>query len=56
MRRHSEFRKRGSLQAFSEYAREFSFAEFDSAFCEHEEQVYAKTIAFISQHMGDFVA
>jgi Domain of unknown function (DUF4375) len=53
---YSEFRKRDSLQAYSECAGEFSFDEFDSAYHEHEEQIYAKTIEFVSQHLGDFVA
>ena len=53
---YSEFRKRDSLQAYSECAGEFSFDEFDSAYYDHEEQVYAKTIEFVSQHLGDFVA
>src|SRR5262249_10223292 len=50
-----EFRKRGSLQAYSECAKEFSFDEFDSAFYDQEEHVYAKTIEFVSEHLGDFV-
>jgi hypothetical protein len=53
---YSEFRKRNSLQAYSECASEFSFDEFDSAYHEHGEQVYAKTIEFVSQHLDDFVA
>jgi hypothetical protein len=53
---YSEFRKRDSLQAYSECASEFSFDEFDSAYHEHGEQVYAKTIEFVLQHLGDFVA
>jgi hypothetical protein len=53
---YSEFRKRDSLQAYSECASEFSFEEFDSAYLEHGQQVYAKTIEFVSQHLGDFVA
>ncbi|MCI0743411.1 MAG: DMP19 family protein [Gemmataceae bacterium] len=53
---YSEFRKRDSLQAYSECASEFSFDEFDSAYYDHEEQVYAKTIEFVSQRLGDFVA
>jgi len=52
---YSEFRNRDSLQAYSERASEFCFDEFDSAYCEHGEQVYAKTIEFVSQHLGDFV-
>jgi hypothetical protein len=53
---YSEFRKRDSLQAYSKCASEFSFDEFDSAYFDQEEQVYAKTIEFVSQHLGDFVA
>jgi Domain of unknown function (DUF4375) len=52
----SQFRKRNTLQAYSECAGEFSFDEFDSAYLEHGEQVYAKTIEFVSRHLGDFVA
>jgi hypothetical protein len=54
--KYSEFRKRDSLQAYSECASEFTFDEFDSAYHDHGEQVYAKTIEFVSQHMRDFVA
>jgi hypothetical protein len=53
---YSEFRKRGSLQAYSDCASEFSFDEFDSAYHEHGDQVYAKTIEFVSQRLGDFIA
>jgi len=53
---YSEFRKKDSLRAYSECASEFSFEEFDSAYFEYGEQVYAKTIAFVSQSLGDFVA
>ncbi len=53
---YSEFRKRDSLQAYSECASEFSFDEFDSAYSDCGEQVYAKTIDFVSAHLGDFVA
>jgi hypothetical protein len=53
---YSEFRKRDSLQAYSECASEFSFDDFDSAYHDHGEQVYAKAIEFVSQHLGDFVA
>jgi hypothetical protein len=53
---YSEFRKRDSLAAYSECASEFSFDEFDSAYCDHAEQVYEKTIQFVSQHLVDFVA
>jgi hypothetical protein len=52
---YSEFRKRDSLKAYSECASEFSFDEFDSAYHEHREQLYAKTIEFVSQHLSDFV-
>jgi hypothetical protein len=52
---YSEFRKRNSLQAYSECASEFSFDEFDSAYYDHGEQVYAKAIEFVSQRLGDFV-
>ncbi len=52
---YAEFRKRDSLEAFSECASEFSFDEFDSAFYDQEEQVYVKAIEFVSQHLGDFV-
>ena len=53
---YSEFRKRDSLQAYSECASEFSFDEFDSAYYDQEEEVYAKTIEYVSAHVGDFVA
>jgi hypothetical protein len=53
---YSEFRKGDSLQAYSECASEFSFDEFDSAYYDHREQVYAKTLEFVSQNLGDFVA
>jgi hypothetical protein len=52
---YSEFRKRDSLQAYSECASEFSFDDFDSAYYDHGEQVYAKTLEFVSLHLGDFV-
>jgi hypothetical protein len=52
---YAQFRKRDSLRAYSECASGFSFDEFDSSYCEHGEQVYAKTIEFVSQHLGDFV-
>jgi hypothetical protein len=53
---YSEFRKRNSLQAYSECASEFSFDEFDSAYHDRGEEVYAKAIEFVSQRLGDFVA
>jgi hypothetical protein len=53
---YSEFRKRDSMQAYSECASEFNFDEFDSAYCDHGERVYAKTLEFVSEHLGDFVA
>lgn len=53
---YSEYRKRGSLQAYSDCASEFSFDEFDSAYDDHEQDVYAKTIEFVSQRLGDYVA
>jgi hypothetical protein len=52
---YSEFRKRNSLQAYSECAGEFNFEEFDSAFYRHKDQVYAKSIAFVAEHLADFV-
>jgi hypothetical protein len=52
----SEFRKRGSLQAYAECASEFSFDEFDFAFSDIEEEIYSKTIEFISRRLDDFVA
>ncbi len=53
---YSEFRNKDSLQAYSECASEFSFDEFDSAYYDHEEEVYAKTIEYVSLRLGDFVA
>jgi hypothetical protein len=53
---YKEFRKRDSLQAYSECASEFSFDEFDSAYYHQGEQVFAKTLEFISKHMRDFVS
>ncbi|HEX4071634.1 MAG TPA: DUF4375 domain-containing protein [Planctomycetaceae bacterium] len=52
---YSEFRKRNSLQAYSECAGEFNFEEFDSAFYRHTDQMYANSIAFVSEHLADFV-
>jgi Domain of unknown function (DUF4375) len=53
---YSEFRKRDSLQAYSECVSEFNFDEFDSAYYDQEEEVYAKAIEYVSQRLGDFVA
>ncbi len=53
---YSEYRKRDSLKAYSECAAEFSFDEFDNAFYDQEEEVYAKTIEFVLHHLDDFVA
>jgi hypothetical protein len=52
---YSEFRKRDSLQAFSECANEFCFEEFDTAYHTHEDKLYAKAIEFVSEHLGDFI-
>lgn len=52
---YSEFRKRDSLKAYAECAREFSFDVFDSAYHDHGERVYDKTVEFVSQHLADFV-
>lgn len=51
----AEFRKRDSLDAYSECAGEFEFDEFDSTFLEKEEEVQAKCVAFVSEHLADFV-
>jgi Domain of unknown function (DUF4375) len=53
---YTKFRKKDSLQAYSECASEFSFDEFDSAYHQHAKQVYAKAIDFVSQHLSDFVS
>jgi len=52
----AEFRKRDSLEAYSECAGEFSFDEFDSALFEKEDELQSNCIAFVSKHLADFVA
>ena len=51
-----KFQERGSLQAFSDCAREFSFNEFDSAYYKHKDQVYANTVAFVARNLSEFIA
>ena len=51
----SEFRKRDSLEAYTECAREFHFDDFDSEFNEHEPELYTNAVAFVSQRLADFV-
>jgi hypothetical protein len=55
MERFSEFRKKDSLEAFSDCAGEFDFKEFDSAYFDLGKQVHANAIAFVSQHLPDFI-
>jgi Domain of unknown function (DUF4375) len=52
---YSAFRKKDSLEAFSECASKFDFGEFDSAYFHYGDQVYAKSIAFVSEHLADYV-
>jgi len=53
---YAEYRKRDTLQAYSECASEFNFDGFDSAYHTFGEMVHARTIEFVSEHLGDFVA
>ena len=49
------FRKRNTLEAYSECAAVYSFAEFDSAYYSQSEQIHTAAIAFVRGRMADFV-
>lgn len=51
-----EFRKRDSLQAFSDCAGEFNFGNFDSEYWQNEEELYSKSVAYVMDHLEGFIA